>query len=73
MSMLAFTTQAVPSRAQQSKKTTNAERNIREEYQLEVLGSGEMAESRNAEIRECSGSESQEIEATEYANACRYR
>ena len=49
--MLAFTTQAVPSRAQLSKKTTNAERIIREEYQLEVLGSGEMAESRNAEIR----------------------
>ena len=53
MSMLALTTQAVPSRAQLSKKTTNAERIIREEYQLEVLGSREMAESRNAEIRAC--------------------
>ena len=34
-----------------SKKSTNAERIIREEYQPEVLGFREMAESRKAEIR----------------------
>ena len=49
MSMLAFSTQAMPSRAQ---KTTNAMRIIREEDQHEVLGFWEMAESpRKAEIR----------------------
>ena len=51
MSMLAFSTQAMPSRAQLSQKITNAERIIREEYQPEVLGSRQMAESRKAEIR----------------------
>ena len=40
----------MPSRAQLSPKTTNAERIIREEYQPEVLGSREMAKSRKAEI-----------------------
>ena len=34
-----------------SQQTTNAERIIREEYQPEVLGSRQMAESRKAEIR----------------------
>ena len=48
MSMLAFSSQAMPSRAQLSQKTTNAERIIREEYQHEVLGSRGMAESRKA-------------------------
>ena len=51
MSMLAFSTQAMPSRAHLSQKTTTAERILREEYQTEGLDSGEMAESRNAEIR----------------------
>lgn len=41
----------MPSRAQLSQKTTNAERISREEYQPEVFGFREMAESRNAEIR----------------------
>ena len=51
MSMLAFSTQAMPSRAQLSQKTTNEKRIIREEYQPEVLGSREIAESRKEEIR----------------------
>ena len=51
MSMLAFSTQAMLSRAQLSQKTTNAERIIRGEYQPEVLGSREIADSRKAEIR----------------------
>ena len=50
MSMLAFSTKAMPSRAQLSQKTTNTERISREEYQPEVLGPREMAESRKAEI-----------------------
>ena len=50
MSMLAFSTQAMPSQAQLSQKTTNAERISRKEYQPEVLGLREMAESRKAEI-----------------------
>ena len=48
--MLAFSTRAMPSRAQLSQKAANVERNIREEYQPEVLGSREMAESRKAKI-----------------------
>ena len=51
MSMLAFSTRAMPSQAQLSQKTTNAQRIIREEYQPEVLGSGEMAKSRKANNR----------------------
>ena len=51
MSMLASSTQAMPSRAQLSKKTTNAERIYREEYEPVVLRSHEVAESRKAEIR----------------------
>ena len=51
MSILAFSTQAMPPRAPLSPKFTKAERIIREEYQPEVLGSHEMAESRKAEIR----------------------
>ena len=50
MSMLASSIQAIPSRAQLSQKTTNTERISREEYQPEVLGPREMAESRKAEI-----------------------
>ena len=51
MSMLAFGSQVMPCRAQLSKKTTNAERFIREEYRPDVFVSREMAESRKAEIR----------------------
>ena len=51
MSMLASSTQAMPSQAQLSKKTTNAERMNREEYEPVVLRSHEVAESRKAEIR----------------------
>ena len=40
----------MPSRAQLSLKITNTERISREEYQREVLGPREMAESRKAEI-----------------------
>ena len=48
MSMLAISTQAMPS---QAPKTANAERIFREEFRPEVLGSHEMAESRKAKIR----------------------
>ena len=51
MSILAFSTTAMPSRAQVSEKSTNAEGIFREEYQPEILGFREMAESRKAEIR----------------------
>ena len=49
--MLAFCSQVMPSRGQLSKKSTNAERFIREEYHPDVFLSREMAESRKAEIR----------------------
>ena len=51
MSMLAFSCQAMPSRAQLSQKNTNVERIIGLDYQPEVLDSPGMAELRKAEIR----------------------
>ena len=67
ISMLAFSAQAMPSRAQLSQKTMNAERFIREEYHSEVLGFREMAKSRKAEIlgfREMAESRKAEIRAS---------
>lgn len=50
MSMLAFSTLAMPSRARVSEKSTNAELIYREEHQSEIFGFREVADSRKTEI-----------------------